>query len=328
MPVTGPGPACPRTGPPPHATEAGYAEVLAAVLHVDRVPVDATSSTTWAPTRCSWPGSAPGCASAPTCRRSSMKDVYQHPTIGALGRIARARAGARRARGGARRGAGRGPARRAGAGRRHFFDDLGADSMVMAQFCARVRKRADLPSVSMKDVYQHPTISGLAASTRARAGRRRARGRRSPQVLAEVLHVERVPVDAHFFDDLGADSMVMAQFCARVRKRADLPSVSMKDVYQHPTLQSLAAARADASRRPGGVSRPPPRRPRRRPRRRPGEHAPVRPLRGAAGPGLPRRTPTCRPSSPSGDSTGSPRASPGRRLPAGGRRSAPSPSSA
>ena len=44
------------------------------------------------------------------------------------------------------------------------------------------------------------------------------------------------------FDDLGADSMLMARFCARVRKRADLPSVSMKDVYAHPTLASLAAA--------------------------------------------------------------------------------------
>jgi non-ribosomal peptide synthetase-like protein len=61
-------------------------------------------------------------------------------------------------------------------------------------------------------------------------------------VLAEVLHVERVPVDGHFFADLGADSMVMAQFCARVRKREDLPSVSMKDVYQHPTIGGLAAA--------------------------------------------------------------------------------------
>jgi hypothetical protein len=59
------------------------------------------------------------------------------------------------------------------------------------------------------------------------------------KVFAEVLHVERVPVDSHFFDDLGAESMVMAQFCARVGKRADLPSVSMKDVYPHPTISSL-----------------------------------------------------------------------------------------
>ena len=59
-------------------------------------------------------------------------------------------------------------------------------------------------------------------------------------ILAEVMHAERVPVDGHFFDDLGADSLVMAKFCARVRKREDLPSVSMKDIYAHPTIRSLA----------------------------------------------------------------------------------------
>jgi len=51
------------------------------------------------------------------------------------------------------------------------------------------------------------------------------------ELLAEVLRVERVAVDSHFFDELGADSLVMAQFCARVRKRGGLPSISMKDVY-------------------------------------------------------------------------------------------------
>src|SRR6058998_2116787 len=69
-------------------------------------------------------------------------------------------------------------------------------------------------------------------------------------VLAEVLRVERVPLDSHFFDDLGADSLVMAHFCARVRKRGDLPSISMKDVYAHPTIRSLAAALADVAPRP------------------------------------------------------------------------------
>jgi non-ribosomal peptide synthetase-like protein len=65
------------------------------------------------------------------------------------------------------------------------------------------------------------------------------------EVLAGILRVEQVPADSHFFDDLGADSMVLAQFCARVRKRADLPSVSMKDVYRHPTISSLATALVD-----------------------------------------------------------------------------------
>src|SRR5881296_2139446 len=65
------------------------------------------------------------------------------------------------------------------------------------------------------------------------------------EVLAEVMRVDRVSVDSHFFDELGADSLVMAHFCARVRKRGDLPSVSMKDVYAHPTIRGLAAAALD-----------------------------------------------------------------------------------
>src|SRR6266478_3168411 len=64
-------------------------------------------------------------------------------------------------------------------------------------------------------------------------------------VLAEVMRVDRVSVDSHFFDELGADSLVMAHFCARVRKRGDLPSVSMKDVYANPTIRGLAAAALD-----------------------------------------------------------------------------------
>ncbi len=133
----------------------------------------------------------------------------------------------------------------------HFFDDLGADSMLMARFCARVRKRPDLPSVSMPDVYQHPTIRSLAAAlgndvlavdpadnptTSAECERLFA------EVLTGIVGTEHVSVDGHFFDDLGADSMLMARFCARVRKRPDLPPVSMPDVYQHPTIRSLAAA--------------------------------------------------------------------------------------
>src|SRR5712692_8419982 len=66
------------------------------------------------------------------------------------------------------------------------------------------------------------------------------------EVLADVLRVDRLSVESHFFDELGADSLVMAKFCARVRKRGDLPSVSMKDIYRHPTIRSLAAALADA----------------------------------------------------------------------------------
>src|SRR5215207_6648955 len=127
----------------------------------------------------------------------------------------------------------------------NFFDDLGADSMVMAQFCARVRKRPDLPSVSIKDVYQHRTIRSLAAALADTAPVPFERV--LADVLTDVVRAERVSIDDNFFDDLGADSMVMAQFCARIRKRPDLPSVSIKDVYQHPTIRNLATALAEAT---------------------------------------------------------------------------------
>ena len=182
----------------------------------------------------------------------------------------------------------------------HFFDDLGADSMVMAQFCARVRKRGDLPSVSMKDIYQHPTIKDLAA-TFAEPAPPTASPHESTlaEVMAGILKVDGVPVGSHFFDDLGADSMVMAQFCARVRKRADLPSVSMKDIYQHPTIKDLAAAFTESAPAPAPLPETVPARDLPNPRtaippRRPdgggtaGQHRPVRSLRDAAVVDLPR----------------------------------------
>jgi non-ribosomal peptide synthetase-like protein len=62
------------------------------------------------------------------------------------------------------------------------------------------------------------------------------------EILADLLDTERVPIDSHFFDDLGANSLVMAHFCARVRKQEHLPSVSMKDIYRHPTIGQLATS--------------------------------------------------------------------------------------
>ena len=60
--------------------------------------------------------------------------------------------------------------------------------------------------------------------------------------LLDLVPVDEVLLDGDFFDDLGADSMVMARFCARVRKRSELPAISMKDVYENPTVRGLAAA--------------------------------------------------------------------------------------
>ena len=62
------------------------------------------------------------------------------------------------------------------------------------------------------------------------------------EMLADVMKIEQVPFDSHFFDDLGADSLVMAKFCARVRKRDGLPVMSMQDIYAHPSIRRLAQA--------------------------------------------------------------------------------------
>ncbi|HXA58207.1 MAG TPA: phosphopantetheine-binding protein, partial [Streptosporangiaceae bacterium] len=94
------------------------------------------------------------------------------------------------------------------------------------------------------DLAESPTTQGRYAGPTTGTERILA------EVLADVVRVERVSVDSHFFNDLGADSLVMAQFCARVRKRADLPSVSMKDIYEHPTIRSLVTALADAAPAP------------------------------------------------------------------------------
>lgn len=70
------------------------------------------------------------------------------------------------------------------------------------------------------------------------------------EALAHVLHVDGVSAEAHFFDDLGANSLLLARFCSRVRQNTDLPSVSMRDVYLHPTIRSLAANLAEAAPAP------------------------------------------------------------------------------
>ena len=74
------------------------------------------------------------------------------------------------------------------------------------------------------------------------------------ELLADVLAVGRVSVDSHFFNDLGANSLLMALFSAAIREHGGLPPVSMKDIYLHPTVRALAATLPD----PGPAGQPAP----------------------------------------------------------------------
>ena len=73
-------------------------------------------------------------------------------------------------------------------------------------------------------------------------------------VLGNVLGVDQVSVDGHFFDDLGASSLLMAQFNAAIRERTALPAVSMKDIYQYPTVRELAALGPAIAAQPPGAA--------------------------------------------------------------------------
>ncbi len=63
-------------------------------------------------------------------------------------------------------------------------------------------------------------------------------------VLASVLEVDEVDTTSNFFHELGADSLTMVHFCARLAEREHLPSASIKDIYENPTVRSLALAMA------------------------------------------------------------------------------------
>src|SRR5215217_1733727 len=216
------------------STESSFAEVPADVVHVDRVSVDSNFFDDLGTDSMVMAQFCARVRKRPDLPSVSIKDIYQHPTIRSLATAVADTAPISLERVLADVLADVVRAERVSVDS-NFFDDLGADSMVMAQFCARVRKRPDLPSVSIKDIYQHPTIRSLATAVADAAPIPLERV--LADVLADVVHAERVSVDSNFFDDLGADSMVMAQFCARVRKRPDLPSISIKDVYQHPTIR-------------------------------------------------------------------------------------------
>jgi non-ribosomal peptide synthetase-like protein len=59
--------------------------------------------------------------------------------------------------------------------------------------------------------------------------------------LAEILNRDDISVEDHFFDDLGTNSLLMARFCARVRKRTEWATASMRDIYLNPTVARFAS---------------------------------------------------------------------------------------
>jgi non-ribosomal peptide synthetase-like protein len=126
----------------------------------------------------------------------------------------------------------------------------------------RAHLRERLPAYMVPAYLEHLPVIPMTTSDKADrkalpppTGRRTADGEfvapcgRTESVLAEelaaMLGVDQVSAAAHFFDDLGANSLLLARFAARVRARTTLPPIAMRDMYLHPTVTALAAL-ADA----------------------------------------------------------------------------------
>ena len=62
------------------------------------------------------------------------------------------------------------------------------------------------------------------------------------RALTETLGLEGVSVDADFFEECGAHSLLMARVCAKVRQLEPSMHVAMRDVYMNPTVRRLARA--------------------------------------------------------------------------------------
>ena len=79
-------------------------------------------------------------------------------------------------------------------------------------------------------------------------------------LLAQTLGLDRVSATAHFFDDLGVSSLLLARYCSRIRRHSDLPPVSTKELYLNPTVRQLGAALATGPVRAqrSGPAAPPP----------------------------------------------------------------------
>jgi non-ribosomal peptide synthetase-like protein len=118
--------------------------------------------------------------------------------------------------------------------------------------------RASLPAPRSRTAAPDATES--AGRRQHAAGRQGGSGR--PQTVTEkrivavwraLFRPHEVSVDDDFFLDLGGHSLLVAKMVSELRRDPRFASVSVIDVYEHPTIRKLAAALDIAGRR----NRPP-----------------------------------------------------------------------
>ena len=82
-----------------------------------------------------------------------------------------------------------------------------------------------------------PRVQGRARPYAAPAGELETTIARE---LAQLLGLEQVSAEDHFFEDLGVDSLLMAEFSAQLRDVLGRESLAMADIYAQPSVRGLA----------------------------------------------------------------------------------------
>ena len=133
------------------------------------------------------------------------------------------------------------------------------DEVLPDEPAIRARLRARLPAYMMPSLFE--TIDELPMLSSGKVDRRnlpppRNRAAQSrPEIIEPRTNSEKqiaavweklfapMPVSArdNFFLDLGGHSLLAARMVSELRREAPFQSLSMLDVYQHPTLEGLAA---------------------------------------------------------------------------------------
>ncbi len=132
--------------------------------------------------------------------------------------------------------------------------------------------RAALPAYMVPSFYEQLDIIPLLPSTKVdrkalpapvnprfvAAGTkhvepRNAREAELAMLLADVLKLEKISVESNFFDELGADSLKLASYVTAIRKQLGIRRISMRQLYQHPSIAELSAVLEAAVAEPGAV---------------------------------------------------------------------------
>ncbi|WP_081615328.1 Pls/PosA family non-ribosomal peptide synthetase [Rhizobium freirei] len=133
---------------------------------------------------------------------------------------------------------------------------IGVDSIARADLAKELRRRLpdymvpsfleELPALPMTvsdkvDTRKLPKPASLRLGTERKEILPSTKDQRFlTEALRDVLKIDDIYVEDHFFDDLGANSLLMARFCAKLRTRKEWATTSMRDIYMYPTVSSLA----------------------------------------------------------------------------------------